>query len=322
VTTPPFSVQSLHEILARSGDRLPEETRKRILSHGQAVAQPLLALLKEAPSSRIDDVDAGTAKVHAVGLLADLQAADAVAPMLEILKRTEGISWIHDRTIEAMKRMGQVAFEPALLAYQATDDDELRHSLCAVLPCLGVRDEGLFQILLRELEKNPDRAAGWLADYGDPRGLECLARRLDAFEIVDNGSPFANHAVIEMQAAIQKLDGRLTPSHQQKYGQALELAGRYRHVLHEYFDSLRQRRVAPNPTQPPKLDAPKGRGTPVVDMRSSMPLLSTASPSLSPNRGYGVPSRRLGRNERCWCGSGKKYKKCHWASDHQSGVGK
>ncbi len=23
----------------------------------------------------------------------------------------------------------------------------------------------------------------------------------------------------------------------------------------------------------------------------------------------------LGRNERCWCGSGKKYKTCHLASD-------
>ena len=23
----------------------------------------------------------------------------------------------------------------------------------------------------------------------------------------------------------------------------------------------------------------------------------------------------LGRNELCWCGSGKKYKKCHFASD-------
>jgi len=23
----------------------------------------------------------------------------------------------------------------------------------------------------------------------------------------------------------------------------------------------------------------------------------------------------LGRNDVCWCGSGKKYKKCHYASD-------
>ena len=27
--------------------------------------------------------------------------------------------------------------------------------------------------------------------------------------------------------------------------------------------------------------------------------------------------RKLGRNEPCWCGSGKKYKKCHWLSDQE-----
>ena len=24
---------------------------------------------------------------------------------------------------------------------------------------------------------------------------------------------------------------------------------------------------------------------------------------------------KLGRNEKCWCGSGKKYKRCHWQED-------
>ncbi|MEM6961924.1 MAG: SEC-C metal-binding domain-containing protein, partial [Myxococcota bacterium] len=27
---------------------------------------------------------------------------------------------------------------------------------------------------------------------------------------------------------------------------------------------------------------------------------------------------KLGRNDPCWCGSGKKYKKCHWAQDHSA----
>lgn len=28
-------------------------------------------------------------------------------------------------------------------------------------------------------------------------------------------------------------------------------------------------------------------------------------------------SRDLGRNDPCWCGSGKKYKRCHWAEDNR-----
>jgi uncharacterized protein YecA (UPF0149 family) len=28
-----------------------------------------------------------------------------------------------------------------------------------------------------------------------------------------------------------------------------------------------------------------------------------------------VHERELGRNEPCWCGSGRKYKRCHWSED-------
>ena len=28
-------------------------------------------------------------------------------------------------------------------------------------------------------------------------------------------------------------------------------------------------------------------------------------------------ARNLGRNAECWCGSGKKYKHCHYASDQK-----
>ena len=28
-----------------------------------------------------------------------------------------------------------------------------------------------------------------------------------------------------------------------------------------------------------------------------------------------APRRKLGRNEKCWCGSGRKYKRCHYDAD-------
>jgi preprotein translocase subunit SecA len=31
-------------------------------------------------------------------------------------------------------------------------------------------------------------------------------------------------------------------------------------------------------------------------------------------------ARNLGRNDPCWCGSGKKYKDCHWEADHRQGA--
>jgi len=35
------------------------------------------------------------------------------------------------------------------------------------------------------------------------------------------------------------------------------------------------------------------------------------SPAARPRSPGGGPERKLGRNDPCWCGSGKKYKKCH-----------
>jgi hypothetical protein len=32
------------------------------------------------------------------------------------------------------------------------------------------------------------------------------------------------------------------------------------------------------------------------------------------------PVPNLGRNERCWCGSGRKYKMCHMATDDRKRV--
>ncbi|MFL6195299.1 MAG: SEC-C metal-binding domain-containing protein [Thermoanaerobaculia bacterium] len=45
-----------------------------------------------------------------------------------------------------------------------------------------------------------------------------------------------------------------------------------------------------------------------------MSLASWFRNLLSP-RPKGGPQAPLGRNDNCWCGSGKKYKKCHLKSD-------
>jgi preprotein translocase subunit SecA len=60
----------------------------------------------------------------------------------------------------------------------------------------------------------------------------------------------------------------------------------------------------PTPTPPAALATARGRQAGAVS--------ATAG---SPNGGEGsaapVPAGKLGRNDPCWCGSGKKYKKCH-----------
>jgi preprotein translocase subunit SecA len=62
----------------------------------------------------------------------------------------------------------------------------------------------------------------------------------------------------------------------------------------------------PTPTPPAALASARGR------QAGATTAVATAS---SPNGGDGsaapVPAGKLGRNDPCWCGSGKKFKKCH-----------
>ena len=41
----------------------------------------------------------------------------------------------------------------------------------------------------------------------------------------------------------------------------------------------------------------------------------SAQPSAKPAKGAKTTLVELGRNDPCWCGSGKKYKRCHLAKD-------
>jgi preprotein translocase subunit SecA len=59
--------------------------------------------------------------------------------------------------------------------------------------------------------------------------------------------------------------------------------------------------VAPGATELPAHDAPK------------VPLAALTEPVIAGRATSGPPTQRekLGRNDTCWCGSGRKYGKCH-----------
>jgi uncharacterized protein YecA (UPF0149 family) len=111
-----------------------------------------------------------------------------------------------------------------------------------------------------------------------------LAHTFDTLPLGDEESPLADHVVIELRAAIEDLGGQLTAAQAQK----LEAA-----------DAARRRFVAQLPwaVEPPV--APTWR----------MPPQVTSVTGPRPPRPVGT--RTVGRNAPCWCGSGKKYKKCH-----------
>jgi len=63
----------------------------------------------------------------------------------------------------------------------------------------------------------------------------------------------------------------------------------------------------PTPTPPAALAATvRGR-----QAGAATAVATAGSPNGGDGRAAPVPAGKLGRNDPCWCGSGKKYKKCH-----------
>ncbi|MCE9578907.1 MAG: SEC-C domain-containing protein [Deltaproteobacteria bacterium] len=139
-------------------------------------------------------------------------------------------------------------------------------------------------MLVEQVRAEPT-LADFLGSYGDPRAVPVLLEELDRYPITEGDNPFANHALIELRAAIEMLGGTLTDAHQRKCARGADAADRFRRSMSGF---QRAGRVA-------------GAGE----------FVPSALPALRPER--------PGRNEPCWCGSGKKYKKCHLAADEAGG---
>lgn len=165
-------------------------------------------------------------------------------------------------------------------AYAAAPRDAFRDRLAGVMSQWGLRDARIYAALLDTLQRTPELGANYLVDYGDPRALEVLAQTFDTLPIREGDNLLANHVFIELRCAIEDLGGQLTAAQQEKCAQADAPRRRFVAQLHWNLEE---------PAPPPAL------------ARASAPR----------PRPRTTGKRKLGRNAPCWCGSGKKYKKCH-----------
>jgi preprotein translocase subunit SecA len=119
------------------------------------------------------------------------------------------------------------------------------------------------------------------------------------------------------------------------YGQRDPLV-EYKNEAFEMFNELRDRiemsivssvyrvqvqRNEPPPPAPPlvrqitesgpgEVDGANGAGRTAPVQRRAAPVGVAAAPAGAATAG-GAPGAKIGRNDPCWCGSGKKYKRCH-----------
>src|SRR5215212_1283956 len=98
--------EALVRLLTQAGQQLPARLKERILAFGPSVIPPLVAILKDETLAADDAPGEGWAPIHAVELLGELKAAEAIEPLLRVLVREEWGTYLHDGALQALPRLG------------------------------------------------------------------------------------------------------------------------------------------------------------------------------------------------------------------------
>jgi hypothetical protein len=249
--------------LRTTGKSLPGALRAAIRTDGPAYVSALIEILADESLSLGTAPGKGFPPVHAVELLAEIKAPEAIGPMLRVLTVTECGELVHDQVSERLPEFGAPVLEPALAALADARNQDVRHAICGVLAKIGVRDDSIFEALRSVLEEDLCFGAFMLADYGDPCALPVIER------------------------TIENLDPTLDPvvgsSNLNELAEAHEILGG---VLPEALQA--------------KVDAWFARA---AERRRETAM--RAAPKAPP-----TARAKVGRNDPCPCGSGRKFKKC------------
>jgi len=285
----PASPQELVQHLRGYEGGLPEAVRRPLVAAGATLVPALITLVEDALAD--DQRDLGWAPLHALDLLGALGDARALPVLLRCLDLEDELDLRVEQAEAALRTLGARALEGCVAAYAASPRDAFRDRLAGVMSQWGLHDERIYAALLDTLQRTPELGANYLVDYGDPRALAVLAQTFDTLPIREGDNLLANHVFIELRCAIEELGGQLTAAQQHKFAQA---------------DAPRRRFVAQLPWD---LEAP---ALP-TERAAALARASAARP-----RPRTTGQRKLGRNAPCWCGSGKKYKKCHLPVEEQA----
>lgn len=241
-------------------------------------------------------------------MLGERRDTAAIETMIDVLNDYDPDDFLHGALTNALGKMGRPALEPLLQALDDAPNEELRLTYLSPLSNLGVHDARVKKPLVDLLTPNPMLAATLLAQYADPATIPVLNQALDALSAAEP-SQRDNPAIIEVITALEELAGDLTPAQQALHNaardQMREDQAELRHLQAERLrlNAKRQHLEAENQELRHK----------IRQSRKAINLLESLSPA--PHRND--PHQNLGRNDPCWCGSGKKYKRCHWAVERR-----
>ena len=297
-----------------AADDLSDAARDAVLDAGTAAIPALLQVLRDPEQWGEDEDGEGSAALHAAALLGDLKAVAAVEPMLDMLQELEPFGELAQCIVEALGHMGAAVVEPTLKRVTDLDEEEDGFDYLDVLSRCGVKDARVYKLLTAAFKEFPGEVSSLLGHYGDAAALPLLVKTLDGMRLSD-GKAALEPALdcTELAHAIVALGGELTDAQKEK----LEVAAQA--VLDASQLENAEEAVKANVQKLVSEDAG------VTDQGGHTPHVHGPNCSHDHHGHDHAPQEprvrsreKLGRNDPCWCDSGKKYKKCHYEADQRA----
>ena len=133
--------------LRATAEKLPPELREQILALRAEAVPPLIAILNDEQLGMSESPAEGWPPIHAVELLADRKATEAIEPMLDVLVETTFDDVISSNLLGRLPEFGAAVLEPTLLRLKDARDEDVAHALVAVLAKLGIKDERILDAI-------------------------------------------------------------------------------------------------------------------------------------------------------------------------------
>lgn len=231
--------------------------------------------------------------------------------------------------------LGAPLAEALIDALETCGRGEVRQRVIETLARTQVRDEAIFQLLVAEVKQLGGAEASWyLRDYGDPRGarvLEEMMEERDDFtenvlramfvQIINFGESPAKHLGERYPVAFEAAQAQCRRDGEPETAAEVR---RMHDEMVEIFERRRRKREEMARAREEDEKKLRQRWGPMVRFRSRY-RKDVYDNRDAPGEQWGdtshtvgSPGKRPGRNEPCWCGSGKKYKKCHLSMDDAS----
>jgi hypothetical protein len=293
------TTESLVDQLATSGGWPEPHVLAAILERGSEAVEPLRAMLRRDP----EDEDGTSALSLAIDLLGSLGDASAVPDMLDVLRCYDEID-VLEALRSAMRAFGPELIEPALEIARDRSLPNYPRATAAEIAVAAAGDD------LIERSKVAEALREMLAEYVSRGATEDVEDAEMATSLVSSLADLADPLARELIAAAfqaEIVDGWVISEEdvEESYARGGMPSGGQWPWLHDYerdyeeHQAWLRRKAEPRPE-------PRDDATRLPEPARPTPPTVTPIKNATP---------RTGRNDPCWCGSGKKYKKCHLAQD-------